>query len=119
MDVKTRRKTSIQEAINTTSGRKESAQHALEDLIDRKASIASVLSMGQQRMTMKVNFYQWLAVRRWEGMDKDKESRWGRWRAKKLQGIWKMMVGQKTEHKEKQTPERSRIKVLRDEEVCL
>ncbi|KAH3915876.1 hypothetical protein HBI56_040790 [Parastagonospora nodorum] len=119
MDVKTRQKSSIQEAISTSPGRKESVQHALEELMDRKASIASVLSMGQQRMTMKINFYQWLAVRRWEGMEKDEKSRWGRWRAKKVQGFWKRMVGQKREHEEKQTPERSRIKVLRDAEACL
>jgi hypothetical protein len=52
-------------------------------------------------------------------MEKDEKSRWGRWRAKKVQGFWKRMVGQKTEHEEKQTPERSRIKVLRDAEACL
>jgi len=68
--------------------------------------------MSQQRMTMKINFYQWLAVRRWEGMDKDKKNGWGRLRAKKLQGIWKRMVGQKTEHEDKQTAEHGRIKVL-------
>jgi hypothetical protein len=53
-----RQKTSIQEAIGFGSGRKESVQHALEGLMDRKASIANVLSMDQQRITMKINFYQ-------------------------------------------------------------
>jgi hypothetical protein len=60
--------------------------------MQRKASIVSVLSMGQERMRMKVNFYQWLAIRRWEGMEKKekhekkrREDGWRMW-ARRLMG---------------------------------
>lgn len=62
-------------------------QHALEEVMGRKESIASALSMGQQRMRMRSNFYQWLAVKRWasEGMGEKKRAGWEAWR-KKLTG---------------------------------
>jgi hypothetical protein len=47
---------------------------------ERKASIASVLTMGQERMNMKINFYQWLAIKRWEGMEEKEKSGWKLWR---------------------------------------
>jgi hypothetical protein len=46
----------------------------------RRASIASVLTMGQEQMRMKINFYQWLAIRRWEGMEEEKDGGWKLWR---------------------------------------
>jgi hypothetical protein len=54
-------------------------QHVLEDMRERKASIASVLTMGQERMNMKINFYQWLAIKRWEGMEEKQKSGWKLW----------------------------------------
>ncbi|OAL06871.1 hypothetical protein IQ06DRAFT_209482, partial [Phaeosphaeriaceae sp. SRC1lsM3a] len=50
--------------VESDGDRKGSSQHALEEVMDRKASITSVLSMGQERIRMRSNFYQWLAVRR-------------------------------------------------------
>jgi hypothetical protein len=118
VDVKTRRKISIQDASAPGAGQRESVQHVLEDIMDRKASIASVLTMGQERMTMKINFYQWLAVKRWEGMEKDGESRWKVMKGTKLQGIWKRMVGRK-ENEERRIARQSRTKVVKDAVSCV
>jgi hypothetical protein len=72
--------------VDEVIGHKQSIQHALEDIMDRKASIASVLTMRQQQMRMKTNFYQGLAVKRWEGMEnKAKKYGWKMW-GKRLMG---------------------------------
>jgi hypothetical protein len=52
----------------------------------RKASVlsmgkkASVASMGQERLEMRMKFFHWLAVKRWEklGGDEEKERKWWR-----------------------------------------
>jgi hypothetical protein len=60
-------------------GQEHLIQHVLEDMRERKASIASVLTMGQERMNMKINFCQWLAIKRWEGMEEKEKSGWKLW----------------------------------------
>jgi hypothetical protein len=74
MEIKLRQETPV------VVDREHLIQHALEDMRGRQASIVSVLTIGQERMRMKINFYQWLAVRRWEGMEKEKGSGWKTWR---------------------------------------
>jgi hypothetical protein len=76
MGVKLRQETL---GVHVNHGQEHLIQHVLEDMKDRKASIASVLTMGQERMNMKINFYQWLAVKRWEGMEEQEKSGWRLW----------------------------------------
>jgi hypothetical protein len=101
-------------AVEHVIGRKQSVQHALEDVMGRKASMVSVLSTGQERMRMKVNFYQWLAVRRWEGMEKkemlEKKKRGGGWR------IWARRLMGKTEGDE---GKKKGITMLKDAVMCV
>jgi hypothetical protein len=99
--------------------RKRSVQHAFNDIMDRKVCIASVLSMEQERMKMKTNFYQWLAVRRWEGMEGRKDSKWHGLRAKILRSLWGKIIGKEEKPKEKHTSKQSRIKLLKEAVVCI
>jgi hypothetical protein len=72
-------------AVEVAISQRKSVQHALEGTMARKAFIASVLSTEQERRNMKINFYQWLAVRRWEGMEKEeKKHGWRMWGPKLL-----------------------------------
>jgi hypothetical protein len=67
-------------AVEAAISRRKSVHHALEGIIARKASIASVLFMERERMNMKINFYPWLTNRRWEGAEKkEKKHGWGMW----------------------------------------
>ncbi|KAH7402094.1 hypothetical protein DE146DRAFT_631362 [Phaeosphaeria sp. MPI-PUGE-AT-0046c] len=75
----------VWQEVRSDGGRNGSVQHALEEAMVRKASMASVLSMGHERMRMRSSFYQWLAVRRWEGMEGKKDRGWKLWR-KRLTG---------------------------------
>jgi len=50
--------------------------------------------MREERLTMRINFFQWLAVRRWEMMarDDEREHKGKRW----LNTRWKGLMGRKT-----------------------
>jgi hypothetical protein len=52
---------------------------AVEAVMARKESVASALTAGQERLRWRSEFFQWLAVRRWEGMQERDEKR----------GLWK------------------------------
>jgi hypothetical protein len=80
-------------AVEATISRRQSVHHALGDIVGRKASITSVLSMDQELMRMKINFYQWLAIRRWEGMEKKEKKHSLRMWGKKLLGKKKSNKG--------------------------
>jgi hypothetical protein len=83
-------------AVEAAISRRKSVHYALEDIMGRKASIARVFSMEQERMNMKINFYQWLAIRRWEGMEKkEKKHGWRMWGSK----LWGKKKGKKQKAK--------------------
>jgi hypothetical protein len=120
MEVKMRRKVS---AVEEVIGRKQSVQHTLEDITDRKASIASVLSMGQERMRMRINFYQWLAIRRWEGVEKKEMQDKKKKKKKKNKArdgwrIWARRLMGKTKGDEGEG-EKKDIMMLKDVLVCI
>jgi hypothetical protein len=102
-----------------SAAQKRSVQHALNDFMGRKASIASVLSVEQERMHMKINFYQWLAVRRWESMEGRKESKWHGLRAKKLRSLWSKMIGKEENAEKRRMSKQSRFKLLKEAVVCI
>ncbi|KAH7069452.1 hypothetical protein FB567DRAFT_224400 [Paraphoma chrysanthemicola] len=84
---------------------------AVDALMARKASIGtSVLTMGRERAQWRSEFFQWLAVRRWESLEEmgEKERRWG-WTDKF--GRWKNVVRSKKEKRE-------RLTVLRGIVMC-
>ncbi|KAL5117213.1 hypothetical protein ACEQ8H_004902 [Pleosporales sp. CAS-2024a] len=91
----------------------KSEQAVEEDLMDRKASIARMLTMGQERMHIKIRFYQWLAVRPWEGMEKDQESSWVSLIGK-LQGLWNSIGGRDRITESEQMVKQSRIQALKN-----
>jgi hypothetical protein len=77
-------------AVEAAISRRKSVHHALEETMGRKASIASVLSMEQE------HFYQWLAISRWEGMEKKKKKHgWRMWGSK----LWEKKKGKKQKAK--------------------
>ena len=69
-------------------------QDTCEDVVRRKQSVVSVVTMREERLTMRINFFQWLAVRRWEMMarDDEREHKGKRW----LNTRWKGLMGRKT-----------------------
>ncbi|KAF1920211.1 hypothetical protein BDU57DRAFT_6471 [Ampelomyces quisqualis] len=90
-------------------------QCALEGMMNRKASVVSVLSMGQERMKMRIEFFQWLAVRRWEGMEGEKKSRWKSWTTVG----WKMWAKKVLGTEDSGEGGKKGLKVLRDAVICI
>ncbi|KAH7072680.1 hypothetical protein BKA63DRAFT_48519 [Paraphoma chrysanthemicola] len=84
---------------------------AVDALMARKASVAtSVLTMGRERAQWRSEFFQWLAVRRWEILEEMEEK--GRKRGwKGMFGRWKCVVRSKKEKRE-------RLTVLRGIVMC-
>jgi hypothetical protein len=93
------------------------AYEVVQENLVRKCSVASIISSTQEKLAMKINFFQFIALRKWADMESEAEgSSVG---VMKMLSGWKKLLNQNRGQKSKVTLlKQKRFEVSRDVVLC-